>query len=127
VSDKKPEINFKYIFNYGYNPVYVNGAHGGISPRGELVVNFYLERPPLPNTISHEINPNGTIGNPTSEEPEDLKNSLVRFIDTGIILNYESTRNIHFWLGERLKEMEAIERAKASMNFGEPEPGKTAH
>jgi hypothetical protein len=127
VSDKKPEINFKYIFNYGYNPVYVNGAQGGISPRGELVMNFYLERLPLPNSISHEINPNGTIGNPTSEEPEDLKNSLVRFIDTGIILNYESTRNLHFWMGERLKEMEAIERAKANLNSGELEPGKTAH
>ncbi|MGA2150797.1 MAG: hypothetical protein ABSG48_01395 [Geobacteraceae bacterium] len=127
MSDKKPAINFKYIFDYGYNPVYVNGAHGGISPRGELVMNFYLERQPLPNSISHEINPNGTIGNQTTEEPEDLKNSLVRFIDTGVVLNYESARNIHFWLGERLKEMEAIERAKATMNFGEPEPGKTAH
>lgn len=127
MSDKKPEINFKYIFNYGYNPVYVNGAHGGISPRGELIMNFYLERQPLPNSISHEINPNGTIGNPTSEEPEDLKNSLVRFIDTGIILNHESTRNLHFWIGERLKEMEAIEQAKAAMNISEPESGKTAH
>ena len=48
---KKPEIVFKYIFNYAYNPVYVNGAHGGLSPRGELVMNFYLERPPLPEEI----------------------------------------------------------------------------
>ena len=127
MANKKPEINFKYIFNYGYNPVYVNGAHGGISPRGELIMNFYLERQPLPNSISHEINSNGTIGNPTSEEPEDLQNSMVRFIDTGIILNYESARNLHFWMGERLKEMEAIEQAKANMNPGEPEPGKTAH
>jgi hypothetical protein len=63
----------------------------------------------------------------TSEEPEDLKNSLVRFTDTGIILNYESTRAIHFWLGERLKEMEAIEGGKANMNFGEQKPGKTTH
>ena len=127
MSNKKPEINFKYIFNYGYNPVYVNGAHGGISPRGELVMNFYLERQPLPNSISHEINSNGTIGNPTSEEPEDLKNSMVRFIDTGVILNYESAHNLHFWMGERLKEMEAIEQAKANMNPGEPGLGKTAH
>ncbi len=64
----KPEIKFKYVFSYNYNPVYVNGAHGGISPRGELVVNFYLERPPLPNSIAHEINQNGTIGNETAFE-----------------------------------------------------------
>jgi hypothetical protein len=65
VSAKKFEITFKYIFNYGYNPVSGNGAHGGISPRGELAVSFYLERPPLPNSISHGISPNSTIGDPT--------------------------------------------------------------
>ncbi|NVN98623.1 MAG: hypothetical protein HXX17_04795 [Geobacteraceae bacterium] len=114
---KKPEIAFKYIFNYAYNPVYINGAHGGISPRGELVMNFYLERPPLPEEVKHAINPNGTIGDVTSEEPHDLSNSMVRYIDNGVILNYESARNIHYWIGERLKEMEAIEKAKAAMNF----------
>ncbi len=113
---KKPEITFKYIFNYAYNPVYVNGAHGGLSPRGELVMNFYLERPPLPEEIRHEINPNGTIGAVTSEEPHNLGTSMVRYIDTGVLLNYESARNIHFWIGERLKEMETIEKAKAAMN-----------
>ena len=126
MSNKKPEVNFKYIFNYAYNPVYVNGAHGGISPRGELVMNFYLERPPLPNEITHEINPNGTIGEVVSEDPEDLKNSMVRFIDNGVILNYESARNIHFWIGERLKELEAIERAKAALNFPD-ESGQVTH
>ena len=127
MSNKKPEITFKYVFNYGYNPVYVNGAHGGISPRGELVMNFYLERPPLPNAITHEINPNGTIGDQVGEEPENLKSSVVRFVDTGVVLNYEAARNIHFWLGERLKELEAIERARATMNFGQPDQEKTTH
>jgi hypothetical protein len=117
VSNKKPAVTFKYIFNYAYNPVYVNGAHGGISPRGELVMNFYLERPPLPDEITHELNPNGTIGDVVAEAPDNLKNSMVRFIDNGVILNYESARNIHFWLGERLKELEAIERSKAALNF----------
>ena len=118
---KKPELTFKYIFNYAYNPVYINGAHGGISPRGELVMNFYLERPPLPEEIKHAINPNGTIGDVTSEEPHDLSSSMVRYIDNGVILNYESARNIHYWIGERLKEMETIEKAKAALNF--PEQG----
>lgn len=126
MSNKKPEVTFKYIFNYAYNPVYVNGAHGGISPRGELVMNFYLERPPLPDEITHELNPNGTIGDVTAEAPDNLKNSMVRFIDNGVILNYESARNIHFWIGERLKELEAIEKAKAALNFSD-ESGQVTH
>lgn len=115
--NKKQELTFKYIYNYTYNPVYANGAHGGISPRGELVMNFYLERPPLPEEIRHEINPNGTIGAVTGEEPHNLGSSMVRFIDSGVILNYESARNIHYWIGERLKEMEALEKAKAAIQF----------
>ncbi|MCL2760240.1 MAG: hypothetical protein FWD70_01155 [Desulfuromonadales bacterium] len=121
MADQKPVVNFKYVFNYTYNPVYVNGAHGGLSPRGELVMNFYLERPPLPHELNHEINPNGTIGNVTHEKPEDLQQSLVRYIENGVVLNFETARNLYFWMGERLKEMEAIERAKASANFGNQE------
>lgn len=124
---KKPEIAFKYIYNYSYNPVYVNGAHGGISPRGELVMNFYLERPPLPEEIRHEITQNGIIGEVTAEKPENLSNSMVRFIDSGVVLNYESARNIHHWIGECLKQMETIERAKAAMNFPEPAAGEVTH
>jgi hypothetical protein len=115
MAQNKPELKFKYIFDYGYNPVYVNGAHGGVSPRGELVMNFYLERMALPESITHEINPNGTIGNEVAAEPEDLKNSLVRFIEAGVVMNYQNAKELLLWLGERVKEMEAVELAKASL------------
>lgn len=115
IVSKKPEVTFKYIFTYDYNPLYVNGAHGGVSPRGELVVNFYLERPPLPNEITHEINPNGTIGAETAVEPDDFAQSLVRFVPTGVVLNHQTARDFHHWLGEKIREMEAIEEAKAAM------------
>lgn len=114
MSQKKPELKFKYQFAEDYNPVYVNGAHGGLSPRGELVVNFYLERPALPNSITHALMPNGTIGVEIAEEPEDLKSSLVRFVASGVILNAENARNIHAWLGERIREMESLEQARAA-------------
>jgi hypothetical protein len=114
VSQKKPELIFKYVFADDYNPVYVNGAHGGLSPRGELVINFYLERPALPHSITHALTPNGTIGVEVGEEPEDLKSSMVRFVSSGVILNGENARNVHAWLGERIREMEALEQARAS-------------
>ncbi len=116
MAQNKPELKFKYIFNYGYNPVYVNGAHGGISPRGELIMNFYLERMALPESITHEINQNGTIGDELETEPEDLKSSLVRFIDTGVVMNYQGARDLYQWLGEMVKQMEALEQAKAVMS-----------
>ena len=118
MAQNKPELKFKYIFDYGYNPIYVNGAHGGVSPRGELVMNFYLERMALPESITHEINTNGTIGREVAAEPDDLAQSMVRFIKSGVVMNYQNARELHIWLGERLKEMEALEKAKAAMPAG---------
>jgi len=115
MSNKKNEMTFKYIFQYDYNPIYVNGAHGGISPRGELVMNFYLERQPLPNSIVHEITPAGTIGPETAVDPSDLTRSLVRQVINGVVVNYQTARELHYWLGEKLKEMEALEQARAAM------------
>jgi hypothetical protein len=118
MTQNKPELIFKYIFDYCYNPVYVNGAHGGVSPRGELVMNFYLERMALPESITHEINPNGTIGREVAAEPEDLGQSMVRFIKSGVVMNYQNARELHLWLGDRIKEMEALEIAKANAQTG---------
>jgi hypothetical protein len=114
MTQKKPELTFKYVFNYGYNPTYVNGAQGGISPRGELVVHFYLERPPLPNALTYEITPQGAVGSETATEPEDLSSSMVRFVDTGVVMNYENARVFHAWLGDKLREAEEIMKARAA-------------
>jgi len=116
---KAPELTFKYIFNYNYNPTYVNGAQGGVSPRGELVVNFYHERPPLPNSITHELTPQGGIGRETKVEPADLPASMVRFIDNGIVMDYENARIFHAWLGDRLREMEHARKVRNAFESAE--------
>ncbi len=123
MSHKNPHFKFKYIFTYDYNPVYINGAHGGISPRGELVVNFYQERPPLPNSITHELNPNGTIGSEVAADPEDLNKSLIRFVSNGIVVNYQTAQELHAWLGGKLQEMDAMERAKTAILASHQEAG----
>lgn len=114
MSQKKPEITFKYIFNYAYNPTYVNGAQGGFSPRGEMIINFYLERQPLPESLSHEITPEGAIGRETAVEPADLTSSLVRYVDTGVVMNYESAKVFHSWLGDQLRAMEELQKARVA-------------
>ena len=112
MSSKKSQLTFKYVFNYGYNPSYVNGAQGGFSPRGEMVINFYLERQPLPDAITHEITPEGAIGQEISADPKDLASSMVRFIDTGVVMSYENAKVFHAWMGEKLREVEEMHKAR---------------
>jgi hypothetical protein len=120
MSQKKPKLTFKYVFNYGYNPTYVNGAQGGFSPRGEMVINFYLERQPLPEAISHEITPEGVIGREIGVEPEDLASSMVRFVDTGVVMSYENARVFHAWLGDKLREVEELSKAHNAFEQAPP-------
>lgn len=113
MSGKKASIKFKYIFTYDYNPVYVNGAHGGISPRGEIIANFYLERTPLPNELVHDITPEGAISpDPSRTEPDNLGGTLVRYVSNGIVLNYQNARELHAWLGDRIVELERLMQSR---------------
>ncbi|RII28154.1 MAG: hypothetical protein CXR30_13150 [Geobacter sp.] len=113
MSKQDPAISFKYIFKYDYNPVYINGAHGGLSPRGEIVANFYLERPPLPNEITHSINPDGSIGaDAVAVDPENLNNIIVRYVSNGVVLSHQNAKALHVWLGDKIEELERLMQAR---------------
>ncbi len=118
---RKPEINFNYIFNYNYNPVYANGVQGGFSPRGELVMHFYQERPSLPKELTHEITPEGGIGALVESEPANLNRTMVRFVEAGITMNFQTAAMVHAWLGEQLAQMQAAYKAQAEFTEGGPE------
>lgn len=99
-------IKSKYIFKKDYNPVYINGAQGGISPSGEVVINFYLQRNALPVSQTFDVTEEGVMGDETAVEPQDLKTSFVRVIENGIIMNYQTAKEIHRWLGNHLETLE---------------------
>lgn len=104
----KEDIKCKYIFKEDYNPLYVNGAQGGINSLGEIVINYYLERTALPNSQTFSINEGKMDNKPNQEEPIDLQNSFVRVVQNGVIMNYQTAKEIHRWLGEHISALEEI-------------------
>ena len=99
-------VKFKYIFPDNYNPIYCNGAFGGISTHGEIIANFFLERLPIPNSMTNSVNPDGTLGGVVSVDPENLDYIVIRHVSTGIVLNEESAKAIYAWLGDQIQELE---------------------
>lgn len=98
------QIKFKYKFPENYNPIYINGAHGGVNSQGEIIANFYFERIPVPNALTHSINNDGTLGDINEIDPKDLGASLVRYVQSGIVMNLETAQQLHTWLGERIDQ-----------------------
>ena len=112
------EIKFKYVFSEEYNPIYCNGAFGGVSPQGEIVANFFLERMPIPNSVTNTFNSDGSLGGVSNVEPADLENSFVRFVSTGIVLNETAAKSIYDWLGTQLEELENRKTSSKSNKEG---------
>ncbi len=100
------QIKFKYIFEGNYNPVCCSGTYGGISPNGEIVANFFYERMPIPNSVVHELNDDGTLSGVVALDPENLDNTVIRYVSNGIILNLDSAKAIYKWLGDQIQEIE---------------------
>ncbi|MDN5202856.1 hypothetical protein QQ008_15810 [Fulvivirgaceae bacterium BMA10] len=105
----KDTIKCKYIFEEDYNPLYVNGAQGGINSLGEIIINFYLERNALPKSQTFSVE-NGKISkeNIDKVEPKDLKNSFVRVFQNGVVMNYQTAKEVHKWLGKHIESLEQI-------------------
>ena len=38
----------------------------------------------------------------------------MRFVDTGVVMNYENARVFHTWLGDKLREMEELHKARVA-------------
>lgn len=101
------KITFKYRYPEDYNPQYVNGAQGGINVQGEIVANFYFERVPMPKSITNEVSIDGILGNVVSTDPEDLTKSIVRYVQSGIVMNLQVAKQIYDWLGKQIELREA--------------------
>ena len=109
------QIKFKYKFPEDYNPVYINGAYGGINSQGEIIANFYYERIPVPKALTHLINDNGSLGVTKEYEPEDLSSSLVRYIQNGVVMNIETAKQLRDWLSSQITQAEKNIASKKQM------------
>ncbi|MBR6644036.1 MAG: hypothetical protein IKL28_10320 [Lachnospiraceae bacterium] len=99
------QVKFKYVFDDNYSPVYCNGSYGGVSTNGEIIANFFLERMPIPKSITNEVNPDGTLSGIREIEPEDMEKTVIRHVNTGIILTEKSAMAIYEWLGSQIQEL----------------------
>lgn len=110
MNSSSKEIICKYLFENNYSPVYINGAHGGVNSRGEIVVHFYLERQALPYSLTLKVDEDGYVKNDEilKTEPEELENSFVRHVSNGVVMNLQTAKLIKDWLSGHIERLESI-------------------
>lgn len=100
-------VQFHYIFPETYNPEYTNGVYGGVSAQGDLAIHFYHERSAIPYKVTHDI-VDGQLGPERAREPSSEPLQMVRFVTTGVVMNYDAAKRLHDWLGDKLSMMAAM-------------------
>ena len=68
MADEKPEIVFHFVEDRDCRTYYANGAFGGVSPKGEIVVNFLVDHAPLPVLEANQVEADGAMGPQTRRE-----------------------------------------------------------
>lgn len=103
------KIQFKYKFDDNYNPNYVTGALGGITPSGDIVASFFFERQSIPKKETYEITEEGSLNpEPIERYPEDQSFTAIRFIETGIIMNLDTAKKVRAWLDKNITSLESL-------------------
>lgn len=92
-------IRFEYVQHKDCASAYVNGCYGGRTPKGEIVINFFKEEPPIPSSETYKLSIDGQLDERVSAESND---SMIRNLECSVIMSEGSAREIYEWLGKVL-------------------------
>ena len=98
----KVEIEFHYLKTHNYRSFYVDGVFGGITPRGKIYMELFLERAVTPQRAFYEITKSGLLG---KEIRREGKAGLIREIEGGAIMDLATAERVRDWLDEKIKTL----------------------
>ncbi len=103
---KEAKFKFKYIIPDHIKDCYVNGAWGGITPRGEIHMHPYSERHPMPLEHIYDIKKDGSM----SEPGKTVKGAnAVRLVQSSLIFDVQTAINIRDWIDGMIVKLSAFE------------------
>ena len=103
--DVPPKIRFEYIKSQLFRVIHVDGAFGGMTPRGQLFISLFSERYPIPTAMIHAVTPSGRLGEELRSEREERK-GIVREVEVGLQFELEVAKSFVTWLQTKIEEAE---------------------
>jgi len=104
-TEKLPsEIKFDYIKSNQFRVIHVDGAHGGVSPKGLIQMAFFSERAPIPKRETYSLE-QGKLGQRKKVEQRD---AIVREVEVETLIDLQVAKVIVQWLGEKIKQAENL-------------------
>jgi hypothetical protein len=114
VITKQPNIKkvkIEYLKPADYTPKYVTGSIGGPTPKGDILINFFMDISGVPNSQLFNVEED-KLGTEIIEKrlPSIIQNgdttTLFRQVQSGIILSLNEAKTLSKWLEEQIKIVE---------------------
>ena len=102
--EENKKVEFKYKISPEYKVFSISGFQGTLTPTGDLVINCYKERHPLPDREVFEIKENGQLQF-VSREPA-VSNTIIREVPFAFSINPMQARAFARWLESKADEFE---------------------
>ena len=108
-NEKKPEkppseIKFDYIKSNQFRVIHVDGAHGGVSPKGLIQMAFFSERAPIPKQETYELE-QGKLG---KRKKVKQREAIIREVEVETLIDLQVAKVIVRWLGEKIDQAEKL-------------------
>ena len=98
-----------------FRELHVDGAYGGITPRGLINLNFYAEKFPIPKSSNFKIIP-GSNSVETIENSSESNSGIIREYEIGVYLDINVAKNIVEFLKNKISELEQLNE-QTNANF----------
>ena len=108
-------VRFDYIKSSLFRVISADGVVGGLTPRLDIHMDFWSERFPIPKQVIHSLMSDGALG-PEIKSERTTRETIIREVEAGVVLNIETAKALRDWLVERISEAEKIlvERTQGS-------------
>lgn len=104
---KKDEktVSFEYRISPNYILHAISGVFGGLNAQGDIIMNFFSERHPIPKKATYKVAEDGSLVDPP--ETEEVA-SLIRNVPLGMSISPQTARTFAKWLTDKADEFDKI-------------------
>ena len=82
-----------------------DGAWGGPTPRGHILMNFFVDVPTSPLSVTHSLTEEGQLGPEVDRSPavQDTAPRVSREMEVGVLLSPDDAEGVARWLLDQVE------------------------
>ena len=95
------QVKFRFEFDPGYRLIGANGIWGGVTPRGDLRLDFFVESQGIPDHVTHLITSDNRLGPELNRVQQD---GIIRRIQVGVLLSLDQADSIADFIKQKIAD-----------------------